>query len=40
MSKLIRQGVISRDEALKDLEFKVTKAQLNGIAQKLDYKYE
>lgn len=40
MSKLIRQGVISRDEALKDLEFKVSKAQLNGIAQKLDYKYE
>ena len=29
MSKLIRQGVLSRDEALRDLEFKLTKEQLN-----------
>ncbi len=40
MSKLIRQGVISREEAIKDLEFKVSKAQLNEIAEKLNYKYE
>jgi hypothetical protein len=40
MSKLIRQGVITRDEAIKDLEFKVSKHDLNNIAQKLNYKYE
>lgn len=40
MSKLIRQGVISREEALKDLEFNIKKSQLNAIAGKLGYKYE
>jgi hypothetical protein len=40
MSKLIRQGVISRDEALKDLEFKMSKSELNKIATILNHKYE
>lgn len=40
MSKLIRQGAIKREDALKDLEFQVSQGQLNEIAKKLDYKYE
>jgi hypothetical protein len=40
MSKLIRQGVISREEALKDLEFKIDIVELNKIASKLNYTYE
>lgn len=40
MSKMIRQGVISREEAIKDLEFKMSIAELNEIAEKLNYKYE
>lgn len=40
MSKLIRQGVISRDEALQDLKFKIKKADLNQIASELNFKYE
>ncbi len=40
MSKLIRQNVISREDALRDLEFQISKAQLNAIAKKLNYQYE
>ncbi|MDX9730705.1 MAG: hypothetical protein RBT63_02945 [Bdellovibrionales bacterium] len=40
MSKLIRQNVISREDALKDLEFNVQKSQLNAIAKKLNFQYE
>lgn len=39
MSKMIRMGVLSRDEALRDLERNIGKAQLNEIAEKLGYKY-
>lgn len=40
MSKLIRQNVINRDDALRDLEFNVKKSQLNAIAKKLNFQYE
>ncbi len=40
MSKLIRQNVISREDALRDLEFQISKSQLNAIAKKLNYQYE
>jgi len=40
MSKLIRQGVLTREDALKDLEFQVSRTDLNEIAEKLDHKYE
>ena len=40
LSKLIRQGVITRDEALSQLELNFDKDFLNSIAQKLDYKFE
>ncbi|HUP56768.1 MAG TPA: hypothetical protein VM598_04895, partial [Bdellovibrionota bacterium] len=39
MSKLIRQGVLSRDEALRDLELNIQKAELNEIAGKLGHTY-
>lgn len=40
MSKMIRQGVISREDAVRDLELQISKEELNAIASKLDYKYE
>jgi hypothetical protein len=40
MSKLIRQGVLSRDEALRDLDFNVKKSTLNEIASQLNYEYK
>ena len=40
MSKLIRQGVLTREEALRDLEIKISKEGLNEIAGKLGYRYE
>ena len=40
MSKLIRQSVITREEALKDLQWNVNKSQINAIAKKLNHKYE
>ena len=40
MSKMIRQGVISREDAIRDLEYHISKEELNAIAGKLDYKYE
>jgi hypothetical protein len=40
MSKMIRMGVISRDEALNDLQTNIKKSQLNAIAKKLGHEYE
>ncbi|MDP4266414.1 MAG: 7-cyano-7-deazaguanine synthase [Bacteroidota bacterium] len=40
MSKLIREGVISREEALNDLKANYDKEMLNDIAKKLDYTFE
>jgi hypothetical protein len=40
MSKLIRQGMLTRDEAVRDLSHHVAKEELNAIAGKLDYRYE
>jgi len=40
MSKLIREGLITREEALKDLEINFDKKFLNSIAKKLDYKFD
>lgn len=40
MSKLIRQGVITREDALRDLNFNVKKEVLNGIANKLGVQYD
>jgi Queuosine biosynthesis protein QueC len=39
MSKMIRQGIIRREDALKDLEFQVEKSELNKIAQNLGHIY-
>ncbi|MFC1679390.1 hypothetical protein ACFL2T_04195 [Elusimicrobiota bacterium] len=40
MSKLVRDGVMTREEALKDLEMSFDKEFLNSIAKKLDYRFE
>jgi hypothetical protein len=40
LSKLIRQGVITRDEALSQLEMNFSKDLLNGIAKDLDYTFD
>ena len=40
MSKLIRQKVITREDALRDLQFNLSKSELNDIAEKLKFKYE
>lgn len=40
MSRLIREGLISREEALKDLEINFDKHLLNIIAKKLGYKFD
>ena len=40
MSKLIREGLLTREQALKDLELNFDNDLLNSIAQKLDYKFE
>lgn len=40
MSKLIREGLLTREEALKNLEIDFDKELLNPIAKKLDYKFE
>ncbi|MBT4277572.1 hypothetical protein HOD96_02375 [Candidatus Falkowbacteria bacterium] len=40
MSRLIREGIISREEALRDLEINFDKDLLNVIAKKLGYKFE
>ena len=39
-SKLIREGIITREEALKQLEINFDKKLLNDIASKLDYQFE
>jgi hypothetical protein len=39
-SKLIREGVISREEALRDMQIDFDKDLLNSIAKKLDCKIE
>jgi len=40
MSKLIRQGLLTREEAIKDLEINFDIGLLNSIAKKLDYTFE
>lgn len=40
MSKLIREGLLTREEALKSLEIDFDKELLNSIAKRLDYKFE
>lgn len=40
MSKLIREGLLPREQALKDLEINFDKELLNSIAKKLDYKFD
>jgi tRNA(Ile)-lysidine synthase TilS/MesJ len=40
MSRLIREGIVSREEALRDLEINFDKDLLNVIAKKLGYKFE
>jgi len=40
MSKLIRQGLLTREDALRDLEFLMSQEGLNQIAKKLDYRYD
>jgi len=40
MSKLIREGLITREEASKDLEINFDKKFLNSIVKKLDYKFD
>lgn len=40
MSKLIREGLLVREEALKSLKIDFTKELLNSIAKKLDYTFE
>lgn len=39
-SKLIREGVVTREEALRDLVIDFDKETLNDIARKLDYEFE
>jgi len=39
-SKLIREGVLSREEALRDLECDFDMDLLNSIARKLDYEFK
>lgn len=39
MSKLIREGLLTREEALKSLEANFSKELLNSIAAKLDYQF-
>ena len=40
MSKLIREGLLTREEALQNLKVDFTKELLNSIAGKLDYRFE
>lgn len=40
MSKLIRAGLLSRDEALKNLDINFNKEFLNTVARKLDYEFK
>ena len=40
MSKLIREGLLSREEALKSLEINFGKDLLNKVSRKLDYVFE
>lgn len=40
MSKLIRQSVITREEALKDLEYNLSLEELNKIAKRVDYEFK
>ena len=40
MSKLIREGLLTREEALKSLGVNFSKELLNSIAAKLDYKFD
>ena len=39
-SKLIREGLMSREEALNDLKIKVDLEYINEISSKLDYRFE
>ena len=40
MSKMIRDGLMSREQALSDLEIDFDKDLLNSIAEKLDFRFE
>jgi len=40
MSKLIREGLLTREEALKNLEVNFSKELLNSIASKLGYRFD
>ncbi len=40
MSKMIRDGLMSREQALSDLEIDFDRELLNSIAEKLDYRFE
>jgi len=40
MSKLIREGVITREEALESLKLNFDKELLNSVAKKLNYKFD
>ncbi|MFH1397723.1 MAG: hypothetical protein ABIH27_04150 [Candidatus Omnitrophota bacterium] len=39
MSKLIREGLLTREEAIKNLEIYFDKELLNNITKKLDYAF-
>jgi hypothetical protein len=39
MSKLIREGLLSREEALKNLRINFDQELLNSISKKLDYTF-
>ena len=40
MSKMIREGLMTREQALNDLELKFDKEYLNSIVNKLNYKFD
>ena len=40
MAKMVREGVLDREEALKNLEINFDKTLLNKIAAKLDYRFD
>lgn len=40
MSKMIREGLLDRDQALKDLEINFSEKLLNNIAEKLDHRFD
>lgn len=40
MSKMIREGLITREQALKDLDVNFNRKLLNSIAEKFDYRFD